>query len=407
MSPSPSTSLPFADRIFSDHLDSIRGITCHPVQDDLFMSASEDGRIIRHDGRSGGAGSSIQLGSEATGVQYHPTMEHIFITSDVWGRVCLRDARMAFGYVGPKTRNAGVVLTYNTKITKRSFSHLSNPEASSVVFDREGKKLAVTFLHYLPTIYALSDPNPLAVLSGANLPNGTPNLPDQITYSNSCTMKHGSFGGPGFETDDLYAAGSDDFRGYVWKIPPLSVLEEQRKVFSANEWENRPSPVTEIAFTRSSQEMKYLPTEISTPLCRLSGHKTIVNTAVFHPHFLHVVTAGVEKSIHLHSPTPSSPCAQDLSLTSPDVRQLDERDDQANRQVYLDAVRGARARMLDDDDDDDDDAGEIETISFFDHVLREEQAGQTDIFLSRKYPTSSEEDSDDDEEEDDEDNMNW
>ena len=37
-------------------------------------------------------------------------MEHIFVTSDAKGRVCLRDARMAFGYAGEKN-NAGVVLT--------------------------------------------------------------------------------------------------------------------------------------------------------------------------------------------------------------------------------------------------------------------------------------------------------
>ena len=59
-------------------------------------------------------------------------------------------------------------------------------------------------------------------------------------------IKHGSFGGPGLETDDLYASGSDDFRGYVWKIPPLSVLEEQRKVFSINEWDNYQPPITEV-----------------------------------------------------------------------------------------------------------------------------------------------------------------
>ena len=59
-------------------------------------------------------------------------------------------------------------------------------------------------------------------------------------------IKHGSFGGPGLETDDLYASGSDDFRGYVWKIPPLSVLKEQRKEFSVNEWENSQPLVTEV-----------------------------------------------------------------------------------------------------------------------------------------------------------------
>lgn len=88
----------------------------------------------------------------------------------------------------------------------------------------------------------------------------------------------------------MYVAGSDDFRGYVWKIPPLSVLEEQRKVLSINEWENCRSATTEVgelsrlsigrqnaklffvqAFTNSIQDTKYLPKEISTPLCRLSG----------------------------------------------------------------------------------------------------------------------------------------
>ena len=59
-------------------------------------------------------------------------------------------------------------------------------------------------------------------------------------------IKHGSFGGPGLKTDDLYGSGSDDFRGYVWKIPPLSVLEEQRRVFSANEWENYQPPISEV-----------------------------------------------------------------------------------------------------------------------------------------------------------------
>ena len=61
-----------------------------------------------------------------------------------------------------------------------------------------------------------------------------------------------------------------------------------------------------------------------------------------------------------------------------DVRQLDERDDQADRQIYLNALMGART--IDggndnnnnnnvDNDDDDDDAGERETISFFDQLV--------------------------------------
>jgi len=175
------------------------------------------------------------------------------------------------------------------------------------------------------------------------------------------------------------------------------MLEEQRKVFSIDGWEDYQSAPTEIAFTKNSQDMKYVPREISTPLCRLSGHKTIVNTAVFHPHFLHVVTAGVEKSIHLHSPTPSSPCTQDLSLSPLDVRQLNESDEEGrDQEVYVTALMGVRTI---DDDDDDDDAGERQTISFFDHILREE--GQRDVFLTRRWTSDEESESDDEDSGDD------
>lgn len=35
----------------------------------------------------------------------------------------------------------------------------------------------------------------------------------------------------------MYAGGSDDFRGYVWKIPPISQLIAARNEISAAEWE--------------------------------------------------------------------------------------------------------------------------------------------------------------------------
>lgn len=51
-----------------------------------------------------------------------------------------------------------------------------------------------------------------------------------------------------------------------------------------------------------------------------AGHKTIVNCTIFHPHFYHVVTAGVENSILVHSPTPSGPFAAHFDVTPTDVR---------------------------------------------------------------------------------------
>ena len=78
-----------------------------------------------------------------------------------------------------------------------------------------------------------------------------------------------------------------------------------------------------------------------------------------------MVTAGVEKTIHLHSPTPSSPCTQDLPLSPLDVRRLNERDDR-DRLIHHNALMGSRTL---DDDDNEDDAGERETIGFFDQSV--------------------------------------
>jgi len=224
--------------------------------------------------------------------------------------------------------------------------------------------------HYYPTVYALSDPNPIAMLTGRCLSTGEPVAPCERTYSNSCTMKHGSFGGPGLETDDLYVAGSDDFRGYVWKIPPVNELLEQRQMVSARDWVPGTAEGV-VAFAGSRGEPKCIPVEISRPLCRLNGHRSIVNTTAVHPFLLHVVTAGVERCIVLHSATRSSPCTQDLDKTQTETRIMGE-DGDTNRMVYFHALHGHHLPPVEPDDPDG------MTISLFDHILREE--GGADVF---------------------------
>lgn len=48
--------------------------------------------------------------------------------------------------------------------------------------------------------------------------------------------QHGSFGGPGFDSDQFYCVGSEDFRAYVWKVPELSELAERRIEISSLDW---------------------------------------------------------------------------------------------------------------------------------------------------------------------------
>lgn len=381
---------------YRDHDDSIRALTCHPYEDEIFFSASEDGKLILHDGRAGGrmsaAQGTLQHTAAFTGMQHHPVMEHVLATCDVHGQVCLRDTRMALGPLSRRS-NGGIVRVYNTKLSRKSAGYLSNPESSSLTFDRDGSKLAVTFLHYFPTIYALSDPHPLAICTGRNAPDGTPISPSQRTYTNSCTMKSGAFGGPGMDEDDLYGAGSDDFRAYVWKIPPLMTLQGLREEIAAHDWYTREWPDT-VAFAEGKWESRYVPLEISTPLARLNGHKSIVNSVAIHPSLLHVVTSGVERQIILHSPTSSSPAVQNLHPTPPTVRTLQPQDPAAQRN-FLRALFGPHPTLHEETGDEEEEE-EDQTISLFDHILRGE--GEADVFTVRRWGEDSAEDSEDEDE---------
>ncbi|KAJ3573186.1 hypothetical protein NP233_g2603 [Leucocoprinus birnbaumii] len=375
LSPKPRRSLPQREA----------SITLKPPWQSLAYntSSSEDGAIIRHDLRDNHpsqAQNTLRLKSEVTGAQYHPNMEYIFLTSDQSGTVCLRDERMAFGPLSRRSQE-GIVQVYNTKLTRQGTAHLSNPEASSVTFDRDGSRFAVTMQNWYPTIYSVSDPNPIAMCTGENRPDGTPVPPGERTYCNACTMKHGSFGGPGLDSDEFYTAGSDDFRGYVWRLPSTSELVSQRQEISSNDWENQESTGSRLTgFTSGTREIKYLPTAISTPLCRLTGHNSIVNSAVFHPHFLHVVTSGVEKCVVLHSPTPSSPCTQNLAASPTEVRQLDI-DGTLDRLTFHQALVGAFTTVGEPELEED--LSERRTIRMFDHIIREE--GNVDIFQERRW----------------------
>lgn len=93
------------------------------------------------------------------------------------------------------------------------------------------------------------------------------------------------------------------------------------------------------------------------------GHTSIVNTAVFHPHFLHIVTSGVERRMVLHSPTPSSPCTQDLSRSPTEVRELDA-DGTSDRVNYYQALIGAFTTVGEPELAED--LSERRTISMFD-----------------------------------------
>ncbi|KAF7316237.1 WD40 repeat-like protein [Mycena indigotica] len=369
-----------AHQVFREHDDNIRGIATHCVQDDVFLTAGEDGRIIQHDQRATPASraraqDTLQLQAEVTSVEFHPTMDHIFVTSDTGGAVCLRDRRMAFG-PGIQRTNQGIVQTYTTRLSRRDKIFLANPEPSSVVFNRQGTQLAVTMLNYFPTIYGLHDPNPLAVCSAPNLPNGIPVSARQRTYSNRCTIKHGAFGGPGLDQDTLYIAGSDDFHAYAWSLPPGAILDAKKTVVAKDEWDMGFEGV--VAFANHPAGSRCIPAQLDTPLTRLGGHSSVVNTVQIHPHMLVVATAGVESRVLLHGAVNS--LFGGMEATSTSVR------DPLDQWAWDGESYGS-----------DWEADQLETIYLFDSIVLEETNASRDIFNTRKWVPPESDDLDEEE----------
>lgn len=85
-----------------------------------------------------------------------------------------------------------------------------------------------------------------------------------------------------------------------------------------------------------------------------------------------ILTAGIERTITFHSPFPSCPFSQQLSLTSRDVRQLSSRTTDEEDQVVDSLLMG-----MDPADEDDPDEAEIDTIRLFDRRVCLNQVSRT------------------------------
>lgn len=310
---------------------------------------------------------------------------------------------------------------FHTRLTRGSgpTQRYAYPTISSFIFDRTGSTLCATISGYLPTLYELSDPEPLACfaspapattaanggpasssISASSISTGandhtsseeesnaqkrasTSAAPPAASgsllsfprgYRNTTTTKHGSFGGgvdaaPGRGL--YYAAGSDDFKAYVWEVPNLEHLREGRRrrvaasaavvnlqgrdsgqgggggirefarvlltflrammrpllfslslspasirlTLSNGLRSDSPFPLFQTSRPTGFLDMSTYgptaaatyPTLVSPASSVLTGHRSVVNTALFHPTLPLLYTAGVEKIIVQHGPAATS-----------------------------------------------------------------------------------------------------
>ncbi|KAB5591802.1 DDB1-and CUL4-associated factor 5 [Ceratobasidium theobromae] len=316
-----------------EYEDAINSVSTHPTHPGLVMTAGEERLVRLHDLRSPRSGlpsmeGQVARNSEINDAQWCPTpgASHSFVVAEQNGNVSLMDTRMSFSAsINPVEDPRNVIQRYATWVSKPGSSACVAPEPSSVAFSSDGMRMAVTLKNFTPVLYDTFDMFPLAQCS-ANV--GGASSPGVGSYANNCTVKHGSFGGAGLglPEDSVYCAGSDDFRVYAWVIPSWETLKQAARYSEADLWlsEMQDTTGSNMGFTTPDDRQRLaIPANLSQPSFRLGEHRSIVNTAAFHPTLPLIFTSGVESHIQVHSVRPipggrlSEPAERTRALPSP------------------------------------------------------------------------------------------
>ncbi|XP_015120228.1 DDB1- and CUL4-associated factor 5 [Diachasma alloeum] len=170
------------------HEKPVYGLSIHPVNDHVFASACDDGRVLVYDIREPSGHEPFCLAQYKTpfhSVMFNPVEPRTLATANAEEGVSLWDVRkplepvLRYGFDGP------------------------TQSCMNVRFNSAGTRLLALKRRLPPVLYGVDSP---AVLCHF----------DQPGYYNSCTMKSCCFAG----RDESYVlSGSDDFNLYVWKIP--------------------------------------------------------------------------------------------------------------------------------------------------------------------------------------------
>lgn len=222
------------------HDDAVYGLSVSPVNDNVFASSSDDGRVLIWDTREPPHGEPFCLANYPSAfhsVMFNPVEPRLLATANSKEGVGLWDIR--------KPRSS--LLRYGGSLSLQS--------AMSVRFNSAGTQLLALRRRLPPVLYELHSRLPSFQF-------------DNQGYFNSCTMKSCCFAG---DRDQYILSGSDDFNLYMWKIPKDPEA-------------GGPGRVVNGAFMV------------------LKGHRSIVNQVRFNPHTYMICSSGVEKVIKVWSP---------------------------------------------------------------------------------------------------------
>lgn len=232
------------------HDEAVYGLSVSPVNDNVFASSSDDGRVLIWDIRESQQGDPFCLAhypSAFHSVMFNPVEPRLLATANSKEGVGLWDIRK------PHTS----LLRYG--------GNLSLQSAMSVRFNSNGTQLLALRRRLPPVLYDIHSRLPVFQF-------------DNQGYFNSCTMKSCCFAG---DRDQYILSGSDDFNLYMWKIP-------------------------------SSPEAGGAGRVVNGAFMVLKGHRSIVNQVRFNPDTYMICSSGVEKIIKVWSPYKQPNCSGDL-----------------------------------------------------------------------------------------------
>ncbi|KAF0043933.1 hypothetical protein F2P81_003091 [Scophthalmus maximus] len=222
------------------HIDAVYSLSVSPVNDNVFASSSDDGRVLIWDTREPPHGEPFCLASYPSAfhsVMFNPVEPRLIATANSKEGVGLWDIR--------KPRSS--LLRYGGNMSLQS--------AMSVRFNSTGTQLLALRRRLPPVLYELHSRLPSYQF-------------DNQGYFNSCTMKSCCFAG---DKDQYILSGSDDFNLYMWKIPKNPEAGGAGRV-------------------------------VNGAFMVLKGHRSIVNQVRFNPHTYMICSSGVEKVIKVWSP---------------------------------------------------------------------------------------------------------
>lgn len=165
------------------HTKPVYGLSVDPINDQIFATAGEDGRILLFDLRASNDDPKVIVKNRAPfhSVMFHPTDDHFLVTANSRDGSSLWDTRA----------EKVPVLKYG-----------GDESSMSIRFNSVGSLLLALRRRLPPALYSMFDPEPICQFYN----------PD---YYNSCTMKSCTFAGP---SDEYVLSGSDDFNLYVWRV---------------------------------------------------------------------------------------------------------------------------------------------------------------------------------------------